>query len=159
MADLKNSRTLILVNFNSLPTADIKNLRVILRNCGAALKMFKKRLLNIVLNEAQVALDSTVLEGQVMTVWAPSDVYGVAGKIQSFIKDLRRKKKAMNVAAAYDLQERRVINADEFAVIAALPPREILLARVAIVLTMPIKRLMLVLQGREKAISERHINE
>ena len=130
---------------------DFKKLRRELKKAGAELKVLKKRLLNIALKNSGVNFDPMAAKTQLGTIFAKGDLTSVAGLIHKFAKDLTRAKKGeFAVIAAYDLAEKRLVDANEFKAIATLPPREVLLAQVAMMLTMPLKQLMMVLNEKSK---------
>jgi len=52
------------------------------------------------------------------------------------------------------MKENRMVDAKEFNLVAALPSREILLSQIAMMLTMPIKKLMLGLNERAKQVTQ-----
>ena len=147
--ELQKSESLILVDFDKLPTADLKNLRLLLREFSGKFKVVKKRLLKIAFQRANVAVDPTQFASQVGTILVPADLYSVAGKIYKFIKDLAKSKKDLKVLTVFDLKNKKTISVEEFNAIAKLPSREILLAQVAMMLTMPMKKLLVVLNGRK----------
>ena len=66
-----------------------------------------------------------------------------------FIKD---EEKELEVLGGYDVKEKKVITLDEFNILAQLPTKDILLAQMAIVFTMPIKKLMFALNSRKEQI-------
>ncbi len=128
-----------------------KKLRQELRGIGAEMKVAKKRLLNLVLKNNGVNFDLQTTKNQIAAIFSKTDMTGVAGMVSKFSKTLVKEKKGeFMVLAAYDAAEKRVIDAAEFKVIAALPSREVLLAQIAMMLTMPVKKLMIALNERSK---------
>jgi len=51
---------------------------------------------------------------------------------------------------AYDMKENRLVDAKEFNIVATLPSREVLLAQIAMMLTMPMKQIMMILSEKAK---------
>lgn len=150
---LSASKTAIFAEFNRIAVEDLKKLRRELKKAGADLKILKKRLLNLALKNAGVNFDSMTIKTQLGTIFTKGDLTSVAGLIYKFSKDLTRAKKGeFAVMAAYDLAEKRLVDANEFRAIATLPPREVLLAQIAMMLTMPLKQLMKVLEERSKKL-------
>ena len=95
-------------------------------------------------------IDPTQFEAQVGTIFIPGALYdGAASKIYGFIKGLVKEKKELKVLAAYDLAGQRLVTAAEFIAIAKLPSREALLTQIAFVLTMPMKKVLIALNGRK----------
>jgi len=150
---VKNSRSLIFAGFDKVTVADLSVLRKTLKETGARFQIVKKRLLKIILQQSGVAYDPTESSGQIGIIFVPTDVLSVAGKIYQFIKNLTQdKKKNFQVLAGFDRQESKLITADEFLVLAQLPSREVLLTQLAVLLTMPVKKLMFALNGRAEKL-------
>lgn len=147
--ELKKAESLILVDFNAIPTADLRNLRALLREFNGKLKIIKKRLLKIIFQKQGIDLDPTKFDSQVGAVFVPTDLYAVSAKIYKFIKDLAKNKKDLKVLSAFDLKNNKLVSVEEFTKIAKLPTREALLAQVAMMMTIPIKKLLIVLNGRK----------
>jgi len=150
---IKESGALVFAEYNKVLVEDFKKLRRELKKAGADLKVLKKRLLNIALKNSGVNFDPMTAKTQLSTIFAKGDLMSVAGLVHKFSKDLTKAKKGeFSVMAAYDLAEKRLVDANEFKVIATLPPREVLLAQITMMLTMPIKQLMKVLEERSKKL-------
>ena len=148
---VKESKSLIFAEFNGVLVEDLKKLRGELKKVGAEVKVLKKRLLNLVLKNTGVSFETTSAKTQLATIFSKGELTSVAGLVHKFTKDLARKKKGeFAVAGAYDAAENRVVDSIEFKAIATLPPKEVLLAQVAMMLTMPIKQLMMVLNEKAK---------
>ncbi len=150
--ELKKAESLILVDFNAIPTADLRNLRILLKEFNGKMKVIKKRLLKIIFQKQGVDLDPTKFESQVGAVFVPTDLYAVSAKIYKFIKDLAKSKKDLKVLSAFDLKNNKLVSVEEFMKIAKLPTREILLAQVAMMMTVPIKKLLIVLNSRKEKL-------
>jgi ribosomal protein L10 len=151
---LQKSRTVMLVDFGGLPTADLRKLRTLVREFQGKVKVIKKRLLRIVFERSKVALDPTMYEAQVGTIFLPLDIYATAGKIQAFIKSLIKEKKELKLLAAYDVQDHIAFTVEEFVTIAKLPTREVLLAHIAMMLTVPVKKMLIVLNSRKEKLAK-----
>lgn len=151
--ELKNSKSLVFADFTGVPTGDIRNLKTALKAAGAKYKVFKKRLLNIAMKNAGVDVDPMQFNAQLGTVFSGTDIYGIAGMVQKFAKDLLRAKKEFKVLGAYDATEKKFFDAAQFVAIAKLPPREVLLAQIAMMLTVPVKKVMIALNGRAEKLS------
>src|SRR3989338_10295837 len=148
---LSASKAAIFAEFNRVAVEDLKKLRRELKKAGAELKVLKKRLLHLSLKKAGINFEPSVTKSQLGTVFTNGDFQSVASLIHKFGKDLIKTKKGeFSVMAAYDLAEKRLVNASEFKAIATLPPREVLLAQIAMMLTMPLKQLMMVLNEKIK---------
>ena len=150
---LSQSKSAVFFEFNKVGVEDFKKLRRELKGAGADLKIMKKRLLNIALKNSGIAFNPTENKDQLGTVFAKGDLSSVASVIHKFAKDLvRAKKGTFAVLGAYDENDKKVFDQNEFKTIAMLPSREILLAQIAMMLTMPLKQLMLTINERSKKI-------
>lgn len=150
--ELKKAESLILVDFNAIPTADLKNFRTLLKEFNGKMKVIKKRLLKIIFQKQGVDLDPTTFDSQVGAVFAPTDLYAVSAKIYKFIKDLAKNKKDLKVLSVFDLKNNKSVTVEEFTKIAKLPTREALLAQVAMMMTIPVKKLLIVLNSRAEKL-------
>ena len=150
---LNESRVAVFAEFNKVTVEDFKRLRRDLKKAGADVKVLKKTLLDIALKSLGAAFNPLSAKTQLATVFAKGDIASVAGIIHKFSKELVKTKKGeLGVMAAYDLAEKRLVDANEFKAIATLPSREVLLAQVAMMLTMPLKQLMMVLNEKAKKV-------
>ena len=145
------SRSLVFAEFNGVLMEDFRKLRRELKKAGADLQVLKKRLLNIALKNSNISFDSMAVKTQIGTIFSKSDLAGIAGIIHKFSKDLiRAKKGGFTVMGAYDFEEKRTVDPNEFKAIATLPSREVLLAQIVMMLTMPLKQMMMVLNEKAK---------
>ena len=150
---LAESKAAIFVEFKGVGVEEFKKLRRLLKAVGADLKIIKKNLLNIALKNYGISFDSTEKKDQLGTVFAKGDLGGVASIVHKFAKDLVRSKKGFfAVLGAYDANEKHLLDQNEFKVIATLPPREVLLAQIAMMLTMPLKQTMSIINERSKKL-------
>lgn len=147
------SQSLVFTEYNKVLVEDFKRLRRELKKSGADFKVLKKRLLNIALKNSGVNFDPSTAKTQLGTVFAKGDLASVAAMVHKFSKDLAKAKKGeFSVIAAYDAKEKTVLDANEFKAFATLPPKEVLLAQIAMMLTMPLKQMMMVLNERAKKL-------
>ena len=150
---LQDSKAVIFSEFNKVGVEDFKRLRKELKKSNADLKVLKKRLLNIALKKLGVNFDPMKVKTQIGTIFSKSDLAAIAPIIHKFSKELTRFKKGdFLVLGAYDSLEKRMVDSNEFKALATLPSREVLLAQIAMMLTMPLKQLMKVLEERSKQI-------
>lgn len=150
---LADSKALVFAEFDKLTAAEMNKLRRELKKTGAELKVVKKTLLELVLKAAGVAFNPLELKTQMAVVFAPMDLLSIAALVQKFVKEIAKGKTAkFFVLSAYDASENRLVDANEFKLLATLPPREVLLAQIAMLLTMPIKKLMMTLNERSKQV-------
>lgn len=150
---IKASQNLVFVDFHKVSAEDIKRLRKELKGVGADFKLIKKRLLRLVFKEAGLDFDPTQFKAQVGTIFLPEDLSSSAPAIYKFSKALEKAKKGdFKVLGGFNILEKKFIDVNEFNTIANLPSQEVLLAQVVMMLTMPIKQLMFLLQERSKQL-------
>ena len=150
---LTESQTMVFAEFKGVSVEHFKKLRLELKKVGADMKIIKKRLLNIVLKNAGIAFDPTFMKNQLGTIFAKGDLTSVASIIHKFSKSLVKEKKGeFNVLGAYDFTAKQLVESAEFKIIATLPSREVLLAQLAMMFTMPMKKLMTALNERAKKV-------
>lgn len=152
MEAIKKSHGLFFADFTGIPTAEIRRLRIALREAGDKFQVLKKRLLKIALKDAGSDFDPTQFNSQVGTFFIRSDIYAAANKIYKFVKNLAKTKKDLKILGGIDLENNRDVSAEEFVRMAKLPTREQLLAQIAVMLTMPVKKVMIALNERSKKI-------
>lgn len=151
--NLQQSKAAVFAEFNGVLTEDFKRLRRELKKVGADLKIIKKRLLNIALRKSGIAFDPAGAKAQLGTIFSKEELTNLAGLVYKFSRDIIKSKKGQfTVLGAYDASAKRLVDANEFKVIATLPPREVLLAQIAMMLTMPLKQMMMVLNERSKKV-------
>lgn len=151
--EIKKSHGLFFADFTGIPTVEIRKLRIALREAGDKFQVLKKRLLKIALKNAGSDFDPTQFESQVGTFFIRSDIYAAANKIYKFVKDLAKTKKDFKVLGGVDLENKKGVSAEEFVKMAKLLTREQLLAQIAVMLTMPVKKVMIALNERSKKLS------
>ena len=150
---MKASENLVFVDFNKVSVENIKRLRKELKKMGADFKVLKKRLLKLALQKGGMDFDPLQFKAQLGTVFLPRDLSDFAAQIYKFSKELERAKKGeFKVLGSWNLLEKRFVDVNEFNAIAKLPSREALLAQIAMMLTMPIKQMMSVLNERSKKL-------
>ena len=149
---IKDSHSILFIDFSGIPVTNLQSFRNILREAGAKMTVIKKRLLKISFQEAGVDYDPTQFGSQAAVIFVPDEIVSVAGSVYNFAKDLAGEEKELKILGGYDIKEKKVITIDEFNILAKLPTKDILLAQLAIVFTMPIKKLMFALNSRKEQI-------
>jgi ribosomal protein L10 len=83
-------------------------------------------------------------KSQMAAIFAKGDLTSVAAVINKFAKDIKKSKKGeFEVLGSYDMKGKRLVDAKEFNLVATLPSREVLLSQIAMMLTLPIKKVMI----------------
>lgn len=145
------SKALLFADFTGVPTADVRKLRILMRELGGAFTVVKKRLLRIALKNKGIDFDpATKFERQAGMISMPQELFETAGKIQALVKELAKAKKDLKIMGGVDIAAGKEITAAEFALIAKLPSREALLTQIAFMLTMPVKKVMVALGEQAK---------
>jgi len=152
---IKENETAVFISFNGVLVEDFKKLKRELKKSGAELKVVKKRLMNISLKNSGINFDAMTAKSQMAAVFAKGDLTSVASIINKFAKEIKKSKKGeFDILGAYDMKESRLVDAKEFGLVATLPSREVLLAQIAMMLTMPIKKIMIGLNERAKQVTQ-----
>lgn len=152
-AKLNESKAAVFTEFKGVTVEEFKKLRRDLKKVNADMKVVKKRLLNIALEKMGVQFDTMALKDQMAAVFSRNELSSVAPIVHKFAKEMAKSKTAtFSVLGAFDAQEKRVVDANEFKALATLPSREVLLAQIAMMLTMPLKQTMMVLNERAKKV-------
>lgn len=146
---LKESTTLVFVDFTGTPVEEMRKLRADLRAIGASLSVVKKRLLALALKAAGIELDPRQFASQVGTVFATGDISGPAGAVYRFSKGKER----FAILGAYTLAGRTFLDADAVVAIGKLPSREVLLGQVVGGLSAPLRVLLYMLNGRKEQLA------
>ncbi|PIT93396.1 MAG: 50S ribosomal protein L10 [Candidatus Harrisonbacteria bacterium CG10_big_fil_rev_8_21_14_0_10_38_8] len=142
---IKDSQTLIFIDFTGASVEEVKEFKATLRDLGGKFKVIKKRLLNISLKEAGVEFDPLTTTSPVGTVFGTGELTTVAKTVDEFVTTLKKRGLSVTVLGAYDGQNKRVLASDEFTIIAKLPSRDVLLAQTAGTFAAPITAFMYIL--------------
>ena len=145
-ADLKESCTGVIVNYKGINVADDTKLRKQLREAGSTYKVVKNTMLKRALDEAGIEGLDGVLEGTTAIAYNKED-YVVSAKILS---EFAEKSKTVELKAGFvDGNARDAAGVKE---LAALPPKEVLVAKALGGLNAPITGFVTVLNGTLKGL-------
>lgn len=150
---LAENQNLLFVDFTGIPTGEINKLRRIVREIGGKFTVIKKRLLRIALKNKGFAVDPTQFEQQAGAIFLNAEIFAAAAKIYVLIKELARSKKDLKILGGVNITEKREFSAEEFMQMAKAPTRETVLTQIALLLTIPIKKVMVALQERAKTVA------
>lgn len=142
---LSSSQALMFVNFTKTPVTGLSSLRATLAQSGGILRVIKKRLLTLALKAKNVEIDAKQFEGQVAAVFSPREISDGAGTLFRFAKEGEKKGFGFSLLGGYDIISGKFFGKEDILRIGQLPSREILLAQVAMVLSMPARSLAYVL--------------
>ena len=144
--DLKESGVVVFTDYRGTSVAELGSLRKTLKGMDAKIRVIKKRLLKIILNESGVDFDPNDLDGQVATVFAKGDISGIAGPVYSFAKA----HEGFQILGGIDAKEKVEISRETILKIGTLPPRDVLIAKVVGSIAAPLRGLMYVLIEKAK---------
>ena len=147
---LKESSNLIFTDFSGTTAQDIRSLRISLREAGSRYEVIKKRLLNIILKNKGLDMDTKSFEGQVGTVFVTGEISDVAGRVFRFSKG----KEKFKILGGVDLEKGEKLEADYVTRIGQLPTREILLGQVMGGMVAPLRAFMWILKERSKVLDK-----
>jgi large subunit ribosomal protein L10 len=143
---LKGSQLLLFTDFTGTSVEDMKNLRKTLREMGAKFKVIKKRLLRIVFEKMGVDFNPEQFDSQLGTIFTQKDIYEIISPVYKFSHE--KEKQGFKILGAYDLAEKKFIDADTVVKIGKLPSREVLLSQLVGVLSAPMRMLAYVLNEK-----------
>ena len=145
-ADLKESCTGVIVNYKGINVADDTKLRKQLREAGSTYKVVKNTMLKRALDEAGIEGLEGVLGGTTAIAYNKED-YVVSAKILS---EFAEKSKTFELKAGF--VDGNVLDAAGVKELAALPPKEVLVAKALGGLNAPITGFVTVLNGTLKGL-------
>lgn len=149
---IKDNKSLIFVDFTGTIVEDVKKLRRVLREVGGKMKVIKKKLLRVAFKESNLDFNPEQFDAQVGTIATQKDIFDIAGSVYKFSKSIKNDK--FKILGAYDLIEKKFIEGAVVKQIGQLPSREILLGRLAGMLTAPIRMFLYVLDQKSKKVAE-----
>lgn len=138
---LTRSKGSVFTDFRGLNVADMTDLRRQLRQAGVEYEVVKNTLLQIAAREAGIPPLDPLLGGPTAVAFGFQDPVAPAKVTVEFAKNHK------NLAIRGAVLEGRVIDAKAVQALAALPPREVLLARVLAGMQAPVAGLVGVLNG------------
>lgn len=145
---IKESQVVVFTDFSGASVEDVKKLRKALREVGAKFRVIKKKLMRIVFEKSGLDFNPEQFDSQLGTIFANKDISEIASPVYKFSKALEIEKKEFKILGAFDLLTKSFIDGDTVKKIGSLPPREVLLGQFVFMLTMPIKKLMFVLNEK-----------
>lgn len=138
---LASAKCTVLVDFCGLTVAQDTALRRKMREGGVHYNVVKNTLLRIAAQEADIEGLESFLEKNTAIAVSPEDPVAVAKIICDFAKE----NKELKVKAG--VLDGKVISAEEIKALAALPPKEVLVAKLLGSMNAPISGFVNVLQG------------
>jgi len=136
----KDAKTIVLVDYKGLNVAQVTELRNAFRAAGATYKVYKNRLMKIAFNELGIKFDDSLLEGTTAVAFHNEDAIAPA----KIAVDGEGKYKVMKVKAAWF--DGKQLNEAETKKLASIPSKEVLVAQLVGMLTMPMRGLAVALK-------------
>ena len=142
---IKAAKAVVFADFRGLKVKDLNNLKKELRKSDAGFKVAKKTLMSIALKDAGVKFDVAKLEGQVAISTSPDEV--TAAKIIDIFS-----KKNENIKILGGFVGEKVMTAEEVKMLAKLPGRDEMLAKLVGTINAPISGFVNVLAGNIRGL-------
>ena len=137
---LAEAKGAVLVDFCGLTVAEDTELRRKVREAGASYTVYKKTLIALAAKEAGLDELNAVLEKNT-AICSSADAVAACKVICDFAKDHKK------ILLKAGIVEGKVVTVDEVKAVAALPPREVLVAKMLGSLNAPISGLVRTLNG------------
>lgn len=148
-AELAKSETVVVTNFNGLTANDMNAFRKAVRGLGGVVMVMKKRLLKLVFAAKGIEFNPKDFAGQAGVVFSPKDIVETAGVVYKFGKPFA-KKDIFKILGGFEIKAKKFMAGEEVKQIGQLPSREALLGQLAFMLTVPIKKLLFVMNEKVK---------
>jgi len=144
IADLKEAldqnKVLVMADFRGLTVKDMSDLKKEVKELGGKMQVAKKTLLNIALQEKGVEFDTRSFSGPLVFVFGPEET-SVPKKLWNFA----RKNEHLKIEGG--VLESKVLNSEEVVMLAKLPSKEELLAKLVGTIQAPVSGFVYVLAG------------
>ncbi len=158
---LANSQSGVVTTYQGLPTPELVNLRHKLKEAGVEFRVVKNTLARLAVANTPKAFLAGHLDGPLALAFSQSDVTAPAKTITEHIRSTN-----LNIAVQGGFLSDRWLSVEEVSALAALPGREILLARMLAgmqspvyglvnSLTSPMMGIVWALQARIKQLEEK----
>ena len=131
----KDAKTIVLVDYKGLTVAEVSELRNAFRKAGATYKVYKNRLMKIAFESLGIKFDDSLLEGTTAVAFHSEDAIAPA----KIAVDGENKYKALTVKASW--YDGKQLDAAETKKLASIPSKEVLVAQLVGLLTMPMRGL------------------
>lgn len=132
---LRDSKSVVFVNFHGLLVGEVTELRRKLREGGVSYAVAKKTLARKALAEQGYKGECPDLSGELAIAWS-ADLMAPAREVNEFEKKLKDKVKILGGVFEGEYKDR-----DSMKAIAMIPSREVLLSQIAFLLKSPMQRL------------------
>lgn len=140
-AKLEKAKGAVLADYRGLNVADATQLRRALREAGIEFRVLKNTMTRIAAREAGIQGLDVYLEGPTAVAFGFDDLVAPAKILAKFAKDNKK------IVIKAGIVEGKVVDEQGVKVLADLPPREVLIAKMLGSMQAPISGLVNVLQG------------
>jgi len=138
---LESSQTVVLCDYKGLTVAQMREIRLALREKQAKMKVAKKTLTTLAIKKLGTNLDVSQLEGQIAILWGGEDEITTSRVAAEFAKKIDKFKIAGGMLDKQPLTAAEVIN------LSKLPTRQEMLARLVGTINAPVSGFVNVLAG------------
>lgn len=142
--DLEGAASYVFMAYDGLNVTDMGELRELLHEQGARLRVLPKRLLRIVMQNVKQEFDPTAVDGQIAVAWGP-DAIAPAKILHDFAKT---RKEIMWLIAGVMGQE--FLSQEQVVALAKLPGRDQLRGQLLSVMVGPLRGLVMTLSGTQR---------
>ena len=156
---LKNSSSLVFVDFNKVTAEELRRLRREVGEAGNKTMVLKKRLLNVLFKGKNVDMDARQFKSSVGTIFSGKDFESASGSIYKFFNSLGGTDKELKVAAmkkllgGYDLVKKEFADAKKITYYGQLPSREVALTMVLQMFVGPLRSFMYLVSEKSRLAS------
>jgi large subunit ribosomal protein L10 len=144
---LGNARGAVLTDFRGLSVAELTELRTLLRKSAVEYKVVKNTLTKLAVKDTRLAGMVPYLEGPTGIAISRADPVAASKAVTTWAKG----RQSFSVKGG--IVEGRIVGPREIADLADLPPREVLLARMAGAFQAPLARLVQVLSASLRGLA------
>jgi large subunit ribosomal protein L10 len=144
---LGDARGAVLTDFRGLSVAELTELRTLLRKSAVEYKVVKNTLAKLAVKDTGLADLAPYLEGPTGIAISAADPVAASKAVSAWAKGREK------LSAKGGVVEGRVVGPREIAELADLPPREVLLGRMAGVLQAPLAGLVQVLSASLRGLA------
>jgi len=138
----KKARMVVFVNFHGLNTAASRKLRVLLKQSRGQYQVAKKTLIRKALQKISAFGSMPDLEGEIGMIFSPAESFmDIAKNLAKFIKEHKE------LVVSGGILEEKLIGPKMVSELAAIPSREILLAKLVYIINAPRRGLVVTLSG------------
>jgi large subunit ribosomal protein L10 len=149
---IAKSETAIVTDFTGLSANELNAFRRSVRALGGIVLVMKKRLLKLVFASKDMDFDPKKFTGQAGVVFSPKDIVETSGVVYNFSKPFV-KKDIFKILGGFELKDRKFYEGVEIKKLGQLPSKEVLLGQLAFMLTVPIKKLLFVMNEKSKKVA------